>query len=58
MVKPKIRIFHNLGRSGGTLICKCLGCMEHIVLLSEIHPLGTNYYNPLLARLNYDGISN
>jgi len=36
--KPTIRIFHNLARSGGTLIGKCLGCMEEIALLSEIHP--------------------
>jgi hypothetical protein len=40
MAERIIRIIHNLGRSGGTLICKCLGCMSDIVLLSEIEPDG------------------
>ena len=45
--KPPVRLFHNLARAGGTLVCKCLGCMDKTVLLSEIHPLATRYYNPL-----------
>ena len=45
--KHPVRIFHNLARAGGTLVCKCLGCMNNIVLLSEIHPLGTAYFNPI-----------
>lgn len=45
--KPPVRIFHNLARAGGTLVCKCLGCMNNIVLLSEIHPLGSAYFNPV-----------
>ncbi len=36
--KPVIRILHQLPRSGGTLISKCLGSMQNVVLLSEIHP--------------------
>ncbi len=28
-----------MARSGGTVICKCLGSLNNIVLLSEIHPL-------------------
>ena len=36
--KPTIRIIHNLARSGGTLISKCLGSMKTVALLSEIHP--------------------
>ena len=36
--KPKINVIHNLARSGGTLISKCLASMNSIVLLSEIHP--------------------
>ncbi len=43
-----IRIFHNLARSGGTLVCKCIGCMEGVALLSEIHPLGLKYFNPII----------
>jgi hypothetical protein len=47
MDKPTIRILHNLARSGGTLVGKCLGSMKSVVLLSEIHPLGTQFFNPL-----------
>jgi FkbM family methyltransferase len=47
MEKPSIRILHNLARSGGTLVSKCLGCMKGTVLLSEIHPLGTHIWNPI-----------
>lgn len=45
--KPTIRIIHNMARSGGTLIGKCIGCMQGIVLLSEIHPAGTKMFNPI-----------
>lgn len=45
--KPEIRVLHHLARSGGTLISRCLGSMEKIVLLSEIHPLGCTIHNPL-----------
>jgi hypothetical protein len=27
-----------MARSGSTLMCRCLGCMEGVVLLSELHP--------------------
>jgi len=47
MNKPPIRILSNLARAGGTLLSKCLGSMDNIVLLSEIHPLGTHIFNPL-----------
>ena len=33
-----ISILSHMARSGGTLICKCLGVMQDVVLLSEIHP--------------------
>lgn len=36
--RPRVRILHQLGRSGGTLIAKCLAVMEDTVLLSEVHP--------------------
>ena len=35
-----IRLIHNLPRSGGTIISKCLGAQKDVVLLSEIHPEG------------------
>lgn len=42
--KPRIRLLHQLARSGGTLISRCLGSMEKVCLLSEIHPDG--YFIP------------
>ena len=36
----EIRLIHNLQRSGGTIISKCLGAQDDVVLLSEIHPIG------------------
>ncbi len=30
-----------MARSGSTLMCRCLGCMEGVVLLSELHPLAS-----------------
>ncbi|MHC4759520.1 MAG: O-linked N-acetylglucosamine transferase family protein, partial [Planctomycetota bacterium] len=45
--KPPMRIFHNMARSGGTLVCKCIGSMEKTILLSEIHPSGHKYFNPI-----------
>ena len=40
-MKPKLRIFSNLARTGGTLVSRCLGSMEGIAMLSEIHPFGS-----------------
>lgn len=50
MNNKSIRIFHALARSGGTIVSKCLGCMQGIILLSEIHPITRRYdiYNPLV----------
>jgi hypothetical protein len=44
---PKIRILHQMARSGGTIICRCLASMDGVVLLSEIHPAGLRMFNPL-----------
>lgn len=57
--KPVIRIIHNLGRTGGTLICRCLGSMRNIVLLSEIHPtgsLGNPEFNPVVQAQQWYGL--
>jgi len=40
MLKPKLRIFSNLARTGGTLVSRCIGSMDGVALLSEIHPYG------------------
>jgi len=36
--KPVIRVIRSLARSGGTLFGKCIGCMDKVALISEIHP--------------------
>jgi hypothetical protein len=33
-----IGILHQLARTGGTIINRCIGCMRDIVMLSELHP--------------------
>lgn len=45
--RQTIRVLHHLARSGGTLISRCIACMDGVVLLSEIHPLGTRMFDPL-----------
>ena len=45
MNKPPIRLLANLARAGGTLLSRCLGAMNGIVLLSEIHPIGTHIFS-------------
>ena len=47
LARPELRLVHHMARSGGTLFSKCLGCMEGVLLLSEIHPLGIRQFNPL-----------
>lgn len=37
--KPTIRILHHMARSGGTIIARCLGCMQRVTLLSEVSPI-------------------
>jgi hypothetical protein len=52
-----IAILHHMARSGGTLISKCLGSMEDIALLSEVHPFATSgQFNPLDQANNWLGI--
>lgn len=62
--EKKIRIFHTLARSGATLVCKCIGCMSNIVLLSEVNPVsseiahkeGVQGFNPLLQAITWFNI--
>jgi protein O-GlcNAc transferase len=49
-------MIHNMARSGGTLISKCLGCMRNVVLLSEMHPSGTKLFSPLQQAKNWFGL--
>ncbi len=47
MSERKIRLYLNLAQCGGTLFSKCIGSMDGVLLLSEIHPLGSQTYNPI-----------
>jgi hypothetical protein len=54
--RPPLRLLHHMARSGGTLISRCLGCMSGVLLLSEIHPLGTAQFNPLVQAQRWYGL--
>jgi hypothetical protein len=54
--RPTLRLIHHMARSGGTVIGKCLGCMSGTVLLSEIHPLGTQHFNPVIQAQRWFGL--
>ena len=55
-LKSPVRILHQTARSGGTIICRCLASMADVVLLSEIHPLGTRMFNPLQQAQEWYGL--
>lgn len=55
-LRPRIRILHQLARSGGTVICRCLASMEGVVLLSEIHPQGLRMFDPLQQAVEWYGL--
>lgn len=38
MTRPRVRMVHQLARTGGTLVNRCLGSMRSVVVLSEVHP--------------------
>jgi hypothetical protein len=54
--RSTLRLVHHMARSGGTLISKCLGCMSGVLLLSEIHPLGTAQFNALIQAQRWYGL--
>jgi hypothetical protein len=54
--RPTLRLVHHMARSGGTPISRCLGCMSGVLLLSEIHPLGTARFNPLVQAQRWYGL--
>lgn len=53
---PTLRILHQMARSGGTVICRCLASMRGVVLLSEIHPLGLKMFDPLRQAHEWYGL--
>lgn len=53
---PPLRIVHNLARSGGTLISRCLGSMTGVAVLSEIHPMAAHMMNPVAQAKHWFGL--
>ena len=51
-----MRIVRNLARSGGTLVGKCIGSMDGVVLLSEIHPAELRVTNPMMQAYQWFGL--
>ena len=43
--KPVLPVIHHLARSGGTIMSRCIACMDNIAMLSEVHPDGLHYFN-------------
>jgi hypothetical protein len=38
MTGPRVAVVHQMARTGGTLVNRCLGSMRGILVLSEVHP--------------------
>lgn len=55
-IKPKIRVLHHLARSGGTLICRCLGSMQGVALFSEVHPDTMRLMDPVRQAHEWHGL--
>lgn len=56
MGKPKLRVLRHLARTGGTLISKCIGSMDDVVLLSEVHPANLAVTNPMRQAVEWFGL--
>lgn len=54
--KPPLRIVHNLARSGGTLIYRCLGSVTGVAALSEIHPMAAHLMSPVAQAREWYGL--
>ncbi|MHA7814528.1 MAG: hypothetical protein ACX94C_14180 [Phycisphaerales bacterium] len=54
--KPVMRVIRNLARSGGTLLGKCIGCMEGVTLISEIHPADLRTTGPMAQAHSWFGL--
>lgn len=55
-IKRQLGIIHQMGRSGGTLISRCLGCMDGVLLLSEVHPENQVMMDPLSQAQRWFGL--
>lgn len=54
--RPLLRLVHHMARTGGTTISKCLAVMPGVALLSELHPLGMEKFDPLRQAGDWYGL--
>jgi hypothetical protein len=54
--KTAIPVLRHLARSGGTVISRCLGCMDGVVLLSEVHPDNMAVTQPIRQAKEWFGL--
>ena len=54
--KPVIRVLRHLARTGGTLVTKCLGSMDRVVVLSELHPKNLSVTAPMAQAVEWFGL--
>lgn len=52
----QVRVLHHMARTGGTLISKCLGAMDGVVLLSEAHPHGLQMIDAVAQAQDWFGL--
>ncbi len=54
--QPSIGVLRHLARSGGTMLTRCLGCMDKIIVLSEVHPAALRHTNPVWQAHEWFGL--
>ncbi|MFI4897429.1 MAG: hypothetical protein ACIARR_06355 [Phycisphaerales bacterium JB059] len=54
--QPSIGVLRHLARSGGTKLTRCLGCMDKVVVLSEVHPAALRHTNPVWQAHEWFGL--
>eukprot|EP00913_Durusdinium_trenchii_P005899 g5511.t1 len=54
--RPPIGVLRHLARSGGTMLTRCLGSMDKLVVLSEVHPRGLRHTSPALQAQEWFGL--
>ncbi len=50
--RPVFRLIHALGNPSFAQFLKCLGAMDKVSMLTDMHPLGMNIFSPLLQAQN------
>lgn len=51
-----VRVLHHMARTGGTVISKCLASMAGNALLSEAHPRGMQFIDPVRQAIEWFGL--